>query len=250
MSFCAHSLGGSRLLRSFLCAVVICLGVVQSAGAQVVGEPEFEAGLTYYKAGDYTNALRAFQAAYELSSRPELLYNMARCHEGLGDAKRAVHFLDRYLSEAAKIPNRAKVERYRMVLVERALIAHAPDPGQSQDNGETTATGRRLPVSSVALFSTAGAGVAMAATFGALALAERNRVSDGCGQIKSCSRNQVQKMDRFAIISDVGLGVAIASTAVGLGLFFRHRRKQRANEQRLGGWFDHKSAGLLLKGTF
>src|SRR3954452_7742943 len=43
----------------------------------------FEAGRAAYDVGNYTEALNHFQQAYELSERPQLLYNIGQCADRL-----------------------------------------------------------------------------------------------------------------------------------------------------------------------
>lgn len=71
----------------------------------------FQAGTSYYEAGDYEDALREFDRAYALSQRHQLLYNLSLCHQQLGNLDEAANFLERYLNQVEEIPNRANLER-------------------------------------------------------------------------------------------------------------------------------------------
>lgn len=57
----------------------------------------FQKGKTAYHNLRYMEAANAFQKAYELDPRPFLLYNIALCHEKLGNIKTAVDYYHRYL---------------------------------------------------------------------------------------------------------------------------------------------------------
>jgi tetratricopeptide (TPR) repeat protein len=57
----------------------------------------FEDGVRMYEQGDYNGALLKFRAAYELSPRGALLYNIARCQEQLGDLQGALRSFQHYL---------------------------------------------------------------------------------------------------------------------------------------------------------
>jgi tetratricopeptide (TPR) repeat protein len=59
----------------------------------------FEVGSERFDAGDYPAAAAEFRAAYELSGRPELLFNLYIAHERLGDLGPAAEYLERYLDE-------------------------------------------------------------------------------------------------------------------------------------------------------
>jgi TolA-binding protein len=43
-------------------------------------------GVRSFEAADYDGALARFEEAYALEPMPEMLFNVARCHEKLGDS--------------------------------------------------------------------------------------------------------------------------------------------------------------------
>jgi TolA-binding protein len=49
----------------------------------------FKEGMNAYESGDYAEAVAYFEQAYVLSPMPELLFNIAHCHEQLGDVAAA-----------------------------------------------------------------------------------------------------------------------------------------------------------------
>jgi tetratricopeptide (TPR) repeat protein len=59
----------------------------------------FEAARLHFDRGSYEQALPEFVAAYELSSRPALLYNIYITHENLGHLDAAAQYLERFLAE-------------------------------------------------------------------------------------------------------------------------------------------------------
>lgn len=61
------------------------------------------------KRQDWRTAIREYQAAYELSPHPDVLYNIAAVHERLGEARAAAGFYQRYLDGSPGAPDRAKV---------------------------------------------------------------------------------------------------------------------------------------------
>lgn len=75
--------------------------------------------------------------------------------------------------------------------------------------------GRGAPVGALVGYTFAGVGVAIAATFGGLALRERGRIEDGCGADRSCRASDVQQLEGYALASDIGLAVALAGATVG-----------------------------------
>lgn len=272
----------------FVCLLVgIFIGLLpaRSSEAQSDGDTRarmhFQAGASYYEAGEYKDALREFQRAQELSGRPQLFYNFSLCYQNLDEDEKAVHYLARYLDEVEEIPNRANLERRLENMKERleerereqtqsaepeddTEAAKAPsatgtdspttsggdetvsddtatstDPAprqpRSRSDGESSRApgglesstsssrsddGGGLPTISMVSFAAAAGGLAAMATFGGLAIAEKNSVASGCGKTQSCTQGQVSAMDTYALISDVGLGVAVLGGAVGLAWMF------------------------------
>ncbi len=57
----------------------------------------FIAGGKRYKEGEYQAAIDHFELAYDITHAPELLYNIGRCYEELGNKQRAVSRYELYL---------------------------------------------------------------------------------------------------------------------------------------------------------
>jgi tetratricopeptide (TPR) repeat protein len=57
----------------------------------------FEAGSVRFEDQRYREAIDHFEAAYEISGSPDFLYNIGRCHEELGEERRAVESYELYL---------------------------------------------------------------------------------------------------------------------------------------------------------
>ncbi len=111
-------------IQSVVLVVAAALAVhapCPTAGAQVVAEAldpardaeahaRFEAGRIAYAAARYEDALADFEDAYALSERPELLYNIAQCHDRLRHDAEAIVALERYLAAVPEATNRVEVE--------------------------------------------------------------------------------------------------------------------------------------------
>ena len=69
----------------------------------------FEAGRSLYEAGAFERAAAEFQEAYDLSNRPELLYNIYVAARDAGDVRKATSSLERYLDEMESVPDRANL---------------------------------------------------------------------------------------------------------------------------------------------
>jgi hypothetical protein len=75
------------------------------------GKRLFADGTAAYAKGDFATAAADFSTAYELTHAPELLYNLARCYEHLGDDGRAVAEYQMYLRMSPDAEDREDVEK-------------------------------------------------------------------------------------------------------------------------------------------
>ncbi len=86
-----------------------------AARAQPTDEARAAAGAAFKRAvaaekrQDWRVAIREYQAAYDLSPHPDVLYNIAAVHERIGEARAAAGFYQRYLDGSPAAPDRAKV---------------------------------------------------------------------------------------------------------------------------------------------
>lgn len=87
----------------------------------------FENGARLYAEGSYEQSIVAFDAAYELSREPLMLYNMANAHERLGNLRQSIDLLNRYRPFAD--PAEQDVLLQRIVAMERRLASRSlPEP--------------------------------------------------------------------------------------------------------------------------
>jgi tetratricopeptide (TPR) repeat protein len=81
----------------------------------------------HYKRGEFEVSAALLRQAYALYAEPNLLYNLARSLEGMGDKQGAVNAFDRYLATGKDIEDRGAIER-RVSLLRRELIDQRGDP--------------------------------------------------------------------------------------------------------------------------
>lgn len=87
----------------------------------------FTAGHTAFEDGRFADALPDFQRAYDLSHRPELLYNIGQCHEHLRHDSEAVAAFESYLAAVPDAPNRRVLEA-RIAVLRGSSDEAATDP--------------------------------------------------------------------------------------------------------------------------
>lgn len=189
----------------------------------------FEAGTSYFDAGDNEAALREYQRAYELSRRPELFHNMSLVYESMGDFENAHSHLRRYLDEAANVQDRHAHEGRLVTLEERIeeqRRRRADEEAREREREARLAQERSdvpdadeasvLPLPTWISWGVGAAGLATFGIFGALTIAEDSRLADECLPARMCSAAEAGTLDTYALISDIGLLAAVAGGVVGL----------------------------------
>ena len=90
-------------------------------------------GVAALQTREYASALARFQEAHALHPSAKIFFDFALAHEGLGQAARAIDWLDRFLAEAtdANPAERERARRLRALLLERVsaveIISPVPD---------------------------------------------------------------------------------------------------------------------------
>lgn len=101
------------------CAAFVAWAWITTSGARAQVEDDnararghYERGISLYDEGQFDGALAEFEAAYALSHRASLLFNIGQIHARLGHAVEATENLERYLTEVPDMTpdRRAAVE--------------------------------------------------------------------------------------------------------------------------------------------
>src|SRR6478672_10614234 len=85
-------------------------GKETSKDSKAAAKEHFQRGTSYYDLGRYADAIKEFEAAYELKNDPAFLYNLAQSYRLAGDADQALHFYRTYLRYVPKPANRAEID--------------------------------------------------------------------------------------------------------------------------------------------
>lgn len=102
------------------------LAAAQSGTDDARAKEIYENGVILYDEGRYDDAIVAFQEAYRLSERPELLYNIANACERAGRYREAYEALNRYRVYAAA-DERERLDR-RITMLSEKLAADPVTP--------------------------------------------------------------------------------------------------------------------------
>ncbi len=246
---------GSRLALAALVALGIAAST-PSARAQAGPKPDkaaneqrakdlFAKGDTAYAEGRYEEALAAFQDAYTLSGRPQLLFNVSNALERLGRYADAVDALERYLASGkakdrevvqkrlANLKKRVeeqKKETDRLAKEEEERRAKAdaerkkPDGDSPPPPAAPPPPDRPTPVVPIILLAAGGAALVTGGVFGVLTLSARSDASKGCKDSPSgrlCGSDVGSAIDRektFGIVTDITLASGIVLAGVGVFL--------------------------------
>jgi tetratricopeptide (TPR) repeat protein len=100
----------------------------------------FEAGSSAYSGGRYEEAVGHFQRSYELSGRPELLYNIATAAERARQDEAALRAYEQFLERVPDTDRRAQVETRIRFLRGQLDRGEGPgEPGQPVASGDVGA---------------------------------------------------------------------------------------------------------------
>jgi tetratricopeptide (TPR) repeat protein len=209
---------GASIVGVLACAWVSTASAQESA-ADRAARAHFEAARLHFDRGAYEEAQREFTAAYELSQRAELLYNLYLTAERLADFDAAIAYLDRYLTEGAPDEERRSqlTPRLENLRERRARTApEGPPAEEAPPDPEPAATSASHPgdlVPAAITFGIAGAGLLTFAVFGGLALAEDDALGASCGV--RCSDAQLGSLGTYTLVADIGWITGLLAAAVG-----------------------------------
>lgn len=216
----------------------------------------FESGVAYLQESDHANALRAFNKAYELSKRPEILLNIATVQERLGALSQAIDALTRYLDAAPEGEHaetaRLRIENLRKRLDEEqtAAPAEGPAPGQPPPSAPSPSPDRppaREPNRTPAYvtFGVSGALGVGAIVTGVLASSKHRDLESSCAP--GCSESQVSSGRTLAWTSTILTGLFVVGAGVGTVLWVTADGPERPARRKLGVALGPTSATAVWK---
>ena len=140
-----------RLIPVVASALFLCAATARAqdkpVDPKVAAKEHYTRGTSFYDLGRYDDAIKEFEAAYQLKNDPAFLYNLAQSYRQAGNHEQAVHFYKTYLRYVPKAPNRADIEE--KIKSEEQLVAkgrrdddHAAARQHDAAPGEQHATAR------------------------------------------------------------------------------------------------------------
>lgn len=254
----------------------------EKAAADQRARELFQKGDTAYAEGRYEEALSAFQEAYDLSGRAQLLFNVSNALERLGRYQEAVDALDKYLASGKakdrdivvkRIANlKKRVEEQKKEQEKAAKEEEEKRQKEEEERkrreaagggGNTGGSGQGggpsgpkepekppAPVLPWILIGGGGVVFATGAVFGILTLGARSEAEDGCKESPSgniCSQDASSAIDRektFGLVADIGMlsGLVLA----GVGTYFLLTNKPAEPHVKVGV----RPGGIVVGGSF
>lgn len=102
-----------------------------SAEGEEQARAHFRLGRAYYENGDFSKAAVEFEAAFKISQRPGLLYNIYLAYRDASDVPHAAEALRKYLELEKNVENRGQLTA-RLAAMDRALAEEAAQANQAQ----------------------------------------------------------------------------------------------------------------------
>lgn len=210
----------------------------------------FAKGDAAYAEGRYEEALAAFQEAYVLSGRPQLLFNVSNALERLGRYADAVDALEKYLASGkakdrdvvqkrlANLKKRVEEQKKEQDRVAKEDEERKAKEAEERKKAEADAAARApaLPPATpapregpsralpIVLLGTGAAALAAGGVFGILTLSARSDASKGCTKAAAgslCTGDVRSALDRekaFGLVTDIALASGIVLAGVGIYL--------------------------------
>jgi hypothetical protein len=217
------------------CGVWLCSATVHAQStSDDLARRHFDSGVAYLEESDYDNALKAFQKAYDLSKRPEILLNVATVHGRRSDLPAAVAALKGYLDAAPqgehvetvklRIQNLEKRIQEQTPSAAPAPVSPAPSPPPATEKPAIAAPPAPVkprppePNRMPAFISLGVGGVLAGASLatGLIASAKYEDAKQECAH--HCSDAQLSGSRTFAITSTVLTGAAVVGVGLGVAL--------------------------------
>lgn len=271
-----------RLIRAVATVPVLALGLAVPAHAQQqpadrpVKEEDTRArelfleGEAHYAAGRYELAAERYEQAYELSQRPELLFNIGNAYERMGEYAKAADYLQRYADSprardvvsvrerVRRLEAAAAAEKRRAEQEQEAAQAREAEPALVQP---TTPEPEAEDDGNPAFWWLVGSGVAAVSTvaFGLLATNAGNNAAEDCTETsggrplcRDTASSALTQETVFAISADVSAIATVVTAGVGIYLLVQgdDDKESSATATRVEPALVPSGFGVSLSGRF
>ena len=262
--------------RQRTCLIVFALAGLWSPPSYAQEEVEqlYLEGAALYKDGKYRPAIEKFEKAYELYPEPNLLYNIGRAYEALGEIDDALKAFQRCVAADKTAPDvrdkaKAKIEQLERAKMRSKLTTVPPPPASppptpSPKTAPAAArplkvTGSKGPSKAWKISAWTSAALALgflgggAAVF-ALGGSDHGKVDDASsaagGGVASLTQLEAQELidsgDRKKMIGGILLGVGGAAAAAATTFFILDAGQAPSVDVSVSG----AGASVMIQGRF
>jgi tetratricopeptide (TPR) repeat protein len=257
----ARSVRTSAAVLTLIGATFFCAQARAQANDELEARATYESGLAHFRRGEYVDAMRDLERAYQSFPAPVLLYDIAQAARLEGECAKALNFYARFLAThpaepllsraAARLADMERCVQQRAALAEstpRAAVpstaASEPEPLGEQARGPASLPKRTEAVapivedrSSLPLLLTLGGVAAASFTVGGVALAQYSNKNSQAEQLcpdtppAACDardvarHNQLTHQARSArpwVYAGFGVGVAASVALVAVLIWPRN----------------------------
>lgn len=214
-------------------------------------------GVKAYKEGKFEQAIKYFEQAHEVQPVPNLLYNIARCYEKMGDDAKALEYYDRFVVDAVdrkakqKALDKAAAIRERQAKEKALADAEQKKDQDQKDQDKDNDVPPAEPDLTWAYVSlgTGGALLVGGAVFGLMASGKKSEFDDATN-----SEDKVSARDSgetFALMADIFYIAGAAAVITGVILWATAEPESQSEMTlRPTGWVGPDGAGVGLGTTF
>jgi len=191
----------------------------------------FRQGQAFFQAKDYDRALAEYQAAFDLSAEPLLIFNIALCHERANRPEQALEAFRRYLEKVStgSVADEAREDVARLVPIVDKIVADrkAEEARRHDEVGRRDAAQARAVARAnhVRLYVVAAGAVvaAVGATSHVLAWRTRDRMVNAPDPDSYFAARDTFKLERGVAIGAYAAGAVTIATGLILGRVLRPR---------------------------
>lgn len=197
-----------RLMGLVLACLVIASPAFADDDARVRAEARWKQGKAFYDAGQWDRAIAEFQAVWEVTKEPDLLFGIGLAFQKKGDARSALDYFKRYLALAPAGDAANEARDFVVVLTPKVEALDAEAAGDAKRKADQ---------------------------------AEAARKADEQARVERAQREQVAASSRRrGILRWTGLSMTVAGGAlIGIGVKFGSDASKIADElsaHTTGAW--------------
>jgi tetratricopeptide (TPR) repeat protein len=216
-----------------LVAVLGFAGVVRAEDNAAAAREHFRNGTRAYDLGHYRDAVKEYEAAYQVREDPAFLFNIAQAYRGMGDAPNAIRAYRSYLRHVPDAENRTEVET-RISDLQRQIEIEAHEKQRAAETAPTAVApsslmaptpptqeqlraARKKRLAGLSIGGLGIAALALGATFTGIASYENQHIVNGTSWNASTEdkRDLYQRLDvSFFVIG----GAAVLTGAILYGV--------------------------------